>query len=190
MNEIIEKIRSETGKEISGIQKKYASLESEITAQAEQEAKEKVSGIREKSEKRAELEKTRIVSAANLEARKKKAELIDSILESWISEARKNISELRKEKSYAARLKEIVKTAVEEIPAEKVTVLVSNADLSKAKTVKVKGKKISVKASSELKTGAIIRSDNAEVEINASFVSSLENRKAEIKKELLKNLGV
>jgi len=190
MNGIIERIRKETEKEILEIQKRYASLESSISTKAQQEANKKSMAVHEQAKKRAELEKTRIISAANLEARKKKAELIDSILESWISEAKENISELRREKSYPLKLRELVKTAVEEIPAENVTVLVSKADQNKIKTIKGKGKKISIKASNELKTGAIIRSKNASVEINASFESLLENQKIEIKKELLKELGV
>jgi len=189
MDGIIERIRKETEKEISEIQKKYASLEAGIIGEAEQKAKEQTAIVHERAEKHAETEKTRIISAANLETRKKKAELVDIILESWISEARENISELRKDKSYAAKLKETVANAVEEIPADNVIVLVSKTDLGKVKTIKVKGKKITAKASNELKTGAIIRSSNSDVEINASFSSLLENRKAEIKKELLKHLG-
>lgn len=188
MDGIIKKIKSETRDRIKSIEKLAEEEEMKIFEMARKEALAEARQIKENAKKRAELEKNRIVSAANLEAKKKKAELIDGILEKWISRALERIEELRRGKQYSKALSLMIKEAVEEIPSGKVLVLVSPEDKPKIKALKAGKKTVQIKASGEVKTGAIIRALNGSVEINATLPRLLENKKAKLKKELFNYL--
>ena len=190
MEELIERIKSETRQSVASIEKKFAEEENEIISKAKKEASEESKRVIESAKKRAVLERDRIVSAANLEARKRKADFIDSVLGVWLGRALENIEELRAEEKYAAALSRLVKSAVEEIPSKRVEVLVSPTDSGIVSGIKAKGKSVKVISTSDVKTGTIVRAADRSVEINATFRSILENKKMAIKKELAKQLVV
>jgi len=185
MDTIMEKMKKETDKEIEKILANYAEKEAKTISDSKEQAEMRRKEILEFAEKKAATEQKRLVSAATLEARKKKLDVIDGILESWIGKAEEDIPGLRKEKDYNKTIVALARKAVLEIPSNSVLVLALKEDKEKLRSVKAKGKKLSFRESKELKTGVIIRANDNSVEINASFSNLLENSKSEIKKELL-----
>ena len=185
MQRIIEKIKSDTGARVRAIKREQDSEIEKILKEARAEAVKKKRALLEKASKEAETEKKRIVSIARLTARKEEAMLADSLLEEIISEASENLEGLRKEKAYAKKLTAVVQRAVEEIPASNVVVEVSPQDSKLLKLKRVKGKTIQLKKSGASMTGAVVKNQSGSVRINCTFKAILEEKKPELKKELM-----
>ncbi len=188
MDGIIEKIKADTKKRLAEIERGRDSEVNRIQEKARREAGEIIAESTEKAEKEAVLEKERAIAAAKLQAKKEKAMLLDSLMERAISSAEERITELRDRTGYAEKLNSLANAAVEEIPSNSVTVLASKEDTEKIRIRKAKGKKVRLKASEAVKTGAIVQSANGKIKVDCTFSALLREEKSELKKELLEEL--
>ncbi len=185
MQRIIERIKSNTRARVRAIKREQESEIEKILKEARAEAVKKKLALLEKAAKEAETEKKRIVSIARLTARKEEAMLADSLLEEIISEVSESLEGLRKEKAYAKKLTAVVQKAVEEIPASNVVVEASPQDSKLLKLKRVKGKTIQLKNAGASMTGAVVKNKDGSVKINCTFKAILEEKKPELKKELM-----
>ncbi len=188
MQRIIEKIKSDTRARIRAIKREQDSEIEKTLKEARTEAVKKKRALLEKAAKEAETEKKRIVSIARLTAKKEETMLADSLLEGIISETRKELGKLRKEKVYAERLSEIVQRAIEEMPADNVTVEVSPQDSGFLKLKRAKGKTVRLKKSKSRLTGAVVKNKDESVKIDCTFEALLDEKKPELKKRLIEEI--
>ncbi len=82
----------------------------------------------------------------------------------------------------------LINQAMQEIPSKNIVVFVSARDKGKVKLKPLKGKKVKVKASNKVKTGAIVQSADCKIKVDCTFSALLEEKKGELKKELLQEL--
>jgi len=188
MQGIMEKIKNDTKSRIKAIEGERDKEIAGITGMARKEAAEIRKLARDKAAKEAEMEEKRIVSRANLLAKKAEAEMVDSLFEEIIAGAKKDLGRLRADPAYRQKLNSVVQRAVEEIPSSQVTIELPPEDARLLKLKRVSGKNVQLKKVKGAMTGAMVKSRNGTVRIDCTFEALLSEKKQAFKKELMKEI--
>lgn len=188
MQGIIEEIKRDTKDRIHAIEGERDREIAKIIGEAKKQAAEIVKKAVAKAEKEAGTEEKRIVSRANLLAKKAEAELVDSLLEEIINRARLELSQLREQPGYGRKLNETVQRAIKEIPSNSVIVEASPEDAKFIKLAGMKGKSTRLKKARQSMTGAIVKSSDDRIRIDCTFEALISEKKQAFKKELMKEI--
>ncbi|MEM0360563.1 MAG: V-type ATP synthase subunit E [Candidatus Diapherotrites archaeon] len=186
MQGIMEKIKSDAQKRAKAIETECERETARIKSQAQAKAQEIIAMAREKAKSEAETAKKREIARANLNAQKEIALLLDKKLEEIISNASKTLQLLRKQKNFAKKFNSMVTEAIKEMPAGTITIQVSPED---AKLLQKNNKSAKIETVKNMSPGAIIKSADESIKIDCTFAALLEEKKQELKKELLKEIG-
>lgn len=185
MEGLIKRIKAEAKAKMASIEREAAREEEQILEEAKKQAKAERTRILEEARKKATTEKQRIIAEARLKARKERAAVLDKMLENVIEQALEETHSVRKYRRYASLLNKLTKQAIEEIPSNEITVVVSKHDKGKIKLGRIKGKKIRV-VSGNLPAGTIVESADKSVIISNNFAELIEENKQKIKRELVR----
>lgn len=185
MKRLMRKIKAEMKARVASIMREAAREEERILADAKKRARAERAKILEEAKKKAETEKQRIIAEARLKARKERVATLDRLLEEAIGQALNDLNSIRKYRQYASILNKVTKQAIEEIPSNKVNVLVSKRDKTKLRLGKIKGKKIRI-VNGNLQAGTIVEASDKSVSISNDFAELVKERKQEIKRELVR----
>jgi vacuolar-type H+-ATPase subunit E/Vma4 len=188
MEKLIRKIEEEGKKSVSEIDSETKKLVNEILSEAEEKASKEKEKILLKGKRRAELEFKRIVSAANIEANRKRVQAVDSLATEVYNAALKSFSELRKNKNYLSILKEMLSEAAETFSEKEIVLRAAKQDAPKLKSFKAKGKKIRVVSDNGILAGAVLESNDGLVKVDCTFETLLERKWPELKKLALEGI--
>ena len=183
MQKMIDEIRQDALEEARNIRKDFSKQRKEILSEAEEKAESLRKELTEKGKKLAELEKVKIISQANLQAKRERLKAMEELCGQVLEKSLKDLDSVTGEKKYRDFLNKAVNEAVKEIPG-KAVVKVSSKD----KDLLNVPASVSTETDAKIKGGAIIESKDGNVRIDITLNSKLMQLWPEKKGEVIQFL--
>ena len=194
----------------SGTDKIVSSIMSEAQGKADviiQDANAEVSAIQTKAEKTAELEKTKIlengkkqsemryqqiISEAKMNARRAKLGAKEEVIEAAFNQATDELKEKASSNSeeYKDSLSKMIKEAADEIGGNNLIIQLNEADTNNLKkelssdTFELEGVNFQLGEPIDVIGGAILKTNNGDIEVNNTIEARLERFKSILRSEV------
>ncbi|HLC36882.1 MAG TPA: V-type ATP synthase subunit E [archaeon] len=183
MQKMIDDIRQEALEEARKIRKDFSKHKKKILSEAEAKVEALKKELTEKGKKLADLEKVKIISQANLQAKRERLKSLEELCSQVLEKSLKDLDSIAEEKKYKEFLNKTVNEALKEIPG-KAVVKVSSKD----KDLLNVPNSVSVESGAKIKGGAVIESKDGNVRIDSTLDSRLMQLWPEKKGEVIQFL--
>ncbi|AIF70258.1 hypothetical protein PAP_09410 [Palaeococcus pacificus DY20341] len=193
---IIEEINREAEQKIKYLLNEANAQAEQIKKEAEERAKSKAEWIIRKAQTQAEIEKQRIIANAKLEARKKKLQEQEKLINEVFESLKEKLASMP-EDEYLETLKLLILDSLRELEVESVKISSNEKTLellkSKSRAVKTfitknLGKKVNIEFGEPINTigGVLVKSEDGSVRVDNTFEARIERMKSELRAKIAK----
>ncbi|AJF59874.1 MAG: V-type ATP synthase subunit E [Candidatus Diapherotrites archaeon] len=176
---LVQEAKAEARKMISQAEKEAAA----ITAAAGENAKKTLAQAKKRAEEMAVAERSEVIGAAQLRARRITSDARNELVEKALSEIFGEMVKATESEDYEKFMEKIITEAEKEL-GEKAVVFVSSKDKKIAKKIS----KNVAPEDAEISGGAIIRTKDGSVSIDSSLEAIFENNRENSKKVIFNEL--
>lgn len=195
---IIEEINREAEQKIKYLLDEAREQAEKIRQEAEERGKVRAEWILRKAETQAEIEKQRIVASARLEARKKKLETQEKLINEVFQGLKDRLASLPDEE-YLETVKALLLESLKELDVDSVVLrsnertlglIKENSRSIKAYITKNLGRKVEIELGEPIQTmgGILVESADGRVRVDNTFEARIERLESELRARIAKAL--